>query len=104
MERAQIEATLFARDWSYTTASGRRRYTVGAIPYVSSSHTSGRPEVDLTELLKEYTEVAKAEFVLDASLLRSNPEALKHLALPLSLFDCDEEEEGVKEFPEEFEE
>lgn len=107
LELARIEATLFARAWSDTLLYGRRRYTVGAIPYANSSIIcatgNSRPEVDLSDLLKEYTEVARAEFVLDTSLLRSNPEALQHLVLPLSLAD-DEMEEETKETAEEYEE
>ncbi|CUT98960.1 conserved hypothetical protein [Echinococcus multilocularis] len=93
LERARIKATLFARPWTNTLAYGRRRYTVGAIPYVSSATSDAagtvtlgtRAEVNLTELMREYKEVGKAELVLDTCLLRCNPTMLEHLTLPLSL-------------------
>lgn len=95
LERARIEATLYAKPWTNTLAHGRRRYTLGAIPSLSSGTsdapgavtTGSRPEVNFTELLREYKAVGKAEFVLDTCLLRSNPTALEHLMLPLTFFE-----------------
>ncbi|KAL5969980.1 hypothetical protein TSMEX_002300 [Taenia solium] len=101
LERARIEAKLYTKPWANTLAYGWRRYTLGAIPSLSSgtSDATGavtsrpRPEVNLTELLRDYKEVGKAELVLDTCLLRSNPTALEHLTLPLTFF----EEEVVPE-------
>ncbi|KAL5106486.1 hypothetical protein TcWFU_010516 [Taenia crassiceps] len=95
LERARIEAKLYARPWTNALAYGRRRYTLDAIPSLSSSTshatspaTNGpRSEVNLTELLREYKEVGRAELVLDTCLLRSNPTALEHLTLPLTFFE-----------------
>ncbi|VDM23698.1 unnamed protein product [Hydatigera taeniaeformis] len=95
LEQARMEAKLYARPWNDILTHGRRRYTLGAIPYLSSGTSDvtravsigSRPEVNLTELLREYKEVGKAELVLNTSLLRSNPSALQCLTLPLTYYE-----------------
>lgn len=83
LEQARIEATLFSRPWFDSIAFGRR-YTVGAIPYTTTG-TFGKAEVNLTELMKEYSVIGKAELVLDTCLLKNNPEVMENMSLPLNL-------------------
>ncbi|KAM7536492.1 hypothetical protein Aperf_G00000085776 [Anoplocephala perfoliata] len=82
LEGARIEATLLARHWSDTLPCGQRRYTIGPVPYTTASGL-GRIEVNSVELMKNYKVIGRTELVLDPYLIKNNPEAMEHLALPL---------------------
>ncbi|VDD80576.1 unnamed protein product [Mesocestoides corti] len=86
LDQAKIEATLFARPWSSSLDCSKRRNTVGEISYTRRV-SFARSDVKLTELLEHYKEVGKAELKVEARLLRSDPEALTRLTLPLVLAD-----------------